>query len=194
MPSATRTSRLTALALLALVISLITLAPAPAHATDILKLTDPGTSQGWVDLFGDGSGPLSYSTGQSGRIWVDKSVYGSSEEARAAGLLASLEDEEHGFLVGLSALSSAASFRHEGGPAHDVAIVVPLNRLLVDRTYDGRAQAAHLADALNSAISRLMAENRNGSTPTRVSVVGYSSDVTTLMPLAPSCEEGYSAA
>lgn len=186
MLSATRTSRLTALvlALLILVTSLITLAPAPAHATDILKLTDPSTSQGWVDLFGDGSGALSYSTGQSGRIWVDKSVYGSSEDARTAGLPVSLEDEEHGFIVGLSALSSAASFRHEGGPAHDVVLVVPLNRLLVDRTYDGRAQAAHLADALNAAISRLMAENGDGSTPTRVSVVGYSSDVTTLMPLA----------
>ena len=186
MLSATRTSRLTALvlALLALVTSLITLAPAPAHATDILKLTDPSTSQGWVDLFGDGSGALSYSTGQSGRIWVDKSVYGSSEDARAAGLSVSLEDEEHGFIVGLSALSSAASFRHEGGPAHDVVLVVPLNRLLVERTYDGRAQAAHLADALNAAISRLMAENGDGSTPTRVSVIGYSSDVTTLMPLS----------
>lgn len=186
MPSAHRTSRPTALALalLILVTSLIALAPAPAHATDILKLTDPGTSQGWVDLFGDGSGALSYSTGQSGRIWVDKSVYGSSEDARAAGLPVSLEDEEHGFIVGLSALSSAASFRHEGGPAHDVVLVVPLNRLLVDRTYDGRAQAAHLADALNAAISRLMAENDDGPTPTRVSVIGYSSDVTTLMPLA----------
>lgn len=186
MPRATRTPRLTALSLvlLALLACVLALAPSPAQADPILKLTDPGTSQGWVDLFGDGSGPLSYSTGQSGRIWVDKSVYGSSEEARAAGLPASLEDDEHGFLVGLSALSSAASFRHEGGPAHDVTLVVPLNRLLVDRTYDGRAQAAHLADALNSAISRLMAENRDGSTPTRVSVVGYSSNVTTLMPLA----------
>lgn len=184
MSSAPRTPRLAALTLVLLALVLSVLAPAPARAEPILKLTDPGTSQGWVDLFGDGSGPLSYSTGQSGRIWVDKSVYGSSEEARAAGLPASLEDEQHGFLVGLSALSSAASFRHEGGPAHDVAIVVPLNRLLVDRTYDGRAQAAHLADALNTAISRLMAENADGATPTRVSVVGYSSDVTTLMPLA----------
>ena len=186
MPRATRTPRLTALSLvlLALLACVLALAPSPALADPILKLTDPGTSQGWVELFGDGSGPLSYSTGQSGRIWVDKSVYGSSEEARAAGLSASLEDDEHGFLVGLSALSSAASFRHEGGPAHDVTLVVPLNRLLVDRTYDGRAQAEHLADALNSAISRLMAKNRDGSTPTRVSVVGYSSDVTTLMPLA----------
>ena len=141
MSSAPRTPRLATLALVLLALVLSVLAPAPARAEPILKLTDPGTSQGWIDLFGDGSGPLSYSTGQSGRIWVDKSVYGSSEEARAAGLPASLEDEEHGFLVGLSALSSAASFRHEGGPAHDVAIVVPLNRLLVDRTYDGRAQA-----------------------------------------------------
>lgn len=186
MPSARRTPRLTALALvlLALVISLITLAPAPAHATDILKLADPSTSQGWVDLFGDGSGALSYSTGQSGRIWADKSVYGSSEDARAAGLPVSLEDEEHGFIVSLSALSSAASFRHEEGLAHDVVLVVPLNRLLVDRTYAGRAQAAHLADALNAAIARLMAENGDGSTPTRVSVIGYSSDVATLMPLS----------
>lgn len=186
MPSVRRTPHPTALALvlLALVLSVLALGPAPAQAAPILKLADPDTSRGWVDLFGDGSGPLSYSTGQSGRIWADKSVFGSAEEARAAGLPVSLEDDEHGFIVSLSALSSAASFRHEGGPAHDVVLVVPLNRLLVDRTYDGRAQAAHLADALNAAISRLMAENGDGSTPTRVSVVGYSSDVTTLMPLA----------
>lgn len=186
MPSARRTPHPTTLSLvlLALVLSVLALGPAPAQAAPILKLADPDTSRGWVDLFGDGSGPLSYSTGQSGRIWADKSVFGSAEEARAAGLPISLEDDEHGFIVSLSALSSATSFRHEGGPAHDVVLVVPLNRLLVDRTYDGRAQAAHLADALNAAIARLTAENDDGSTPTRVSVIGYSSDVTTLMPLS----------
>lgn len=68
MSSAPRTPRLATLALVLLALVLSVLAPAPARAEPILKLTDPGTSQGWVDLFGDGSGPLSYSTGQSGRI------------------------------------------------------------------------------------------------------------------------------
>ena len=57
------------------------------------------------------------------------------------------------------------------------------NRVLSDLPYGGRPQAAYLADALNASIARLMGQNDGAPVPTRVGVVGYSSDVVTLMPL-----------
>ena len=171
------------LALLALVALVACLAPRRASAQAITKLADPDTSSRWEEVLGGGAGGDGYSTDQAGRIWVDKSVYGSSDEARSAGLDVTLADEQHGFVVGLSALSSAVSVRQEGGPAHDVVFVVSTNRVLSSLPYGGRPQAAYLADALNASIARLMAQNDDSSTPTRVSVIGYNSDVVTLMPL-----------
>ena len=171
------------LALLALVALVACLAPRRASAQAITKLADPDTSSRWEEVLGGGAGGDGYSTDQAGRIWVDKSVYGSSDEAQAAGLDVTLADEQHGFVVGLSALSSAVSVRQEGGPAHDVVFVVSTNRVLSSLPYGGRPQAAYLADALNTSIARLMAQNDDSSTPTRVSVIGYNSDVVTLMPL-----------
>ncbi|HIZ47088.1 MAG TPA: hypothetical protein IAA19_08750, partial [Candidatus Olsenella pullistercoris] len=145
------------LALLALVALVACLAPRRASAQAITKLADPDTSSRWEEVLGGGAGGDGYSTDQAGRIWVDKSVYGSSDEAQAAGLDVTLADEQHGFVVGLSALSSAVSVRQEGGPAHDVVFVVSTNRVLSSLPYGGRPQAAYLADALNTSIARLMA-------------------------------------
>ena len=170
------------LASVALAALLACLGPRHALGQPVSKVVDPDTSSRWTSVFGDGS-EGGYSTDQAGRIWVDKSVYASSQEARNAGLDVTLEDEQHGFVVGLSALSSAVSVREEGGPAHDVIFVVSTNRVLSDLPYGGRPQAAYLADALNASIARLMEQNDGAPVPTRVGVVGYSSDVVTLMPL-----------
>ena len=170
------------LASVALAALLACLGPRHALGQPVSKVVDPDTSSRWTSVFGDGS-EGGYSTDQAGRIWVDKSVYASSQEARNAGLDVTLEDERHGFVVGLSALSSAVSVREEGGPAHDVIFVVSTNRVLSDLPYGGRPQAAYLADALNASIARLMEQNDGAPVPTRVGVVGYSSDVVTLMPL-----------
>ena len=175
-----RRPRVAILVLLALLFALV---PRAAQATELTKLVDPDTSASWTDLFGADSGPLFYSTEEAGRIWVDKSVYANADEASAAGLPVTTDPGDHGFVVGLSALASAVSERQEGGPAHDVVFVVSTNRLLADVTYGGRPQAAYLADALNQAISRLMAENDDAPVPTRVAVIGYDSKVTTMMPL-----------
>lgn len=161
---------------LALLLALLT-PLARAEAAEAVKLVDPDTSSRWTEVFGEGEG--AYSTENAGRIWVDKSVLGSSEEAAADGLPVTLSDERHGFVVELSALASAASVRQENGVAHDVVLVVSTNSTLASLTYGGRPQAAHLADALNDAIGRLMAEDDG----TRVCVVGYDAQVTTLMPL-----------
>ena len=171
------------LASAALAVLLACVVPEGALAQAVSKVSDPDTSARWTSVFAGDAGEGGYSTDQAGRIWVDKSVYGSTEEARAAGLDVTLADERHGFVVGLSALSSAVSVRQEGGPAHDVVFVVSTNRVLSDLSFGGRPQAAHLADALNTSIARLMAQNDGSATPTRVSVIGYDSDVVTLMPL-----------
>ena len=73
--------------------------------------------------------------------------------------------------------------REESDRAHDVVFVVSLNRSLSDMTYAGRERVYYLADALNAAIGRLMAENDGTGAETRVSVIGYSSSAVTLMPL-----------
>ena len=180
-------------ALVALLALAVCLAPSRASAQGLSKVVDPDTSSRWEEVLGGDAGGGSYSTDQAGRIWVDKSVYGSSDEARSAGLDVTLADEQHGFVVGLSALSSAVSVRQEGGPAHDVVFVVSTNRTLSSLPYDGRPQAAYLADALNTSIARLMEQNDSTGTTTRVSVIGYDSDVVTLMPLdvyTPSGDDG----
>ncbi|MDM8302911.1 DUF7601 domain-containing protein [Collinsella tanakaei] len=158
-----------------------------------LKIVDPDTSTSWEDLFrspGSAQDAYSFSTEQAGRIWADKSVYAADDQARDAGVAASLRDRDRGFLVSLSALSSSASIRHEDGLSHDVVFVVSANAVLADKTYNGRAQADHLVSALNAAISRLMAENGGAAVPTRVGVVAYSSEVTVLMPLAVYAPDG----
>ncbi len=180
-------------ALVALLALAVCLAPSRASAQGLSKVVDPDTSSRWEEVLGGGTGGDGYSTDQAGRIWVDKSVYGSSDEAQSAGLDVTLADEQHGFVVGLSALSSAVSVRQEGGPAHDVVFVVSTNRTLSSLPYDGRPQAAYLADALNTSIARLMEQNDSTGTTTRVSVIGYDSDVVTLMPLdvyEPSDDDG----
>lgn len=175
-------------ALLVLLALLLALVPTTARAAGLAKLVDPDTSARWEEVFGTGSGTVS--TENAGRIWADKSVYASADDARAAGLPVKIDAGDHSFIVGLSTLASAVSVRQEGGPAHDVVFVVSTNRLLEDITYGGRPQADYLVDALNQAIARLMAENGNGATPTRVAVIGYDSKVTTLMPLGTYAPDG----
>lgn len=175
-------------ALLVLLALLLALVPTTARAAGLAKLVDPDTSARWEEVFGTGSSTVS--TENAGRIWADKSVYASADDARAAGLPVKIDVDDHSFIVGLSTLASAVSVRQEGGPAHDVVFVVSTNRLLEDITYGGRPQADYLVDALNQAIARLMAENDDAAVPTRVAVIGYDSKVTTLMPLGTYAPDG----
>lgn len=158
------------------------------------KTVDPDTSSAWKSLFGEDGGSNSssadgsaapYSTENAGRIWADKSVHASAEEAHAAGIDgATLSDKDYGFIVGLSAFSSAVSIRTESTVPHDVVFVVSLNSTMGSFVYDGKTYAEHLADALNEAIGRLMQENDSSTRgTTRVAVVGYNIDTTVLMPL-----------
>ena len=151
----------------------------------VTKLADPDTSSTWRDFLGAGEQDGSYSTANAGRIWVDGSVYSDEASADAAGMAAgSFKDPENDFLVSISAIAQAASIHQQDGGGHDVVFVVSLNGVLGSMTYAERPYADYVVSALNSAIGRLMAENDAGAKPTRVAVIGYSSETTVLMPLA----------
>ena len=151
----------------------------------VTKLADPDTSSTWRDFLGTGEQDGSYSTANAGRIWVDGSVYSDEASADAAGMAAgSFKDPENDVLVSISAIAQAASIHQQDGGGHDVVFVVSLNGVLGSMTYAERPYADYVVSALNSAIGRLMAENDAGAKPTRVAVIGYSSETTVLMPLA----------
>lgn len=170
---------------------MLSFAPTLAFASTngVQKVTDPDTSSSWRALFdiqSSSDADYSYSTQESGRIWVDKSVYTDEASAESSGIPAlSMSNPENDFLVGLSTLSASSTIQKESPFSHDVVFIVSLNSSMASLNYDGKPYAAYIADALNESISRLMNENtKAGSqTKTRVAVIGYSVDVTTLMPL-----------
>lgn len=154
------------------------------------KIADPDTSSSWQSLFdiqSSSEADRSYSTQEAGRIWVDKSVYTDSSAAGSAGIPeAPMVDSENDFIVGLSMLSASSTVRRESPYSHDVVFVVSLNSAMASLSYDGQPYAAHMTEALNEAIARLMAENveaGGADAKARVAVIGYSVDVTVLMPL-----------
>ncbi|WP_102372425.1 vWA domain-containing protein [Enorma phocaeensis] len=152
--------------------------------TGVDKIADPDSSSSWTDFLG-GENDGSYSTANAGRIWVDASVYAGEEAASAAGIAdGSFHDPENDFLVSISAIAQTASIHQQDGGGHDVVFVVSMNSVLGSMVYAERPYADYVVSALNSAIGRLMAENEGGAEPTRVAVVGYSSETTVLMPLA----------
>lgn len=173
---------------------ILPLVPASALASaspgSVQKISDPDTSSSWQNLFDISSSADAdnfYSTEESGRIWIDKSVYADESSAEASGIPeTSMEDPTNDFLVGLSTISASSTIQKETPFSHDVVFIVSLNSAMASLNYDGKPYAAHIADALNESIGRLMDENANstGTQPkSRIAVVGYSVDVTVLMPL-----------
>lgn len=164
-------------------------ASSSAAAPHLSKIADPDTSATWKNMFSDPASEDGFrvSTQDVGRIWVDKSVYATSADAQAAGIVdPTLADPDLDFLVGLSAISSAAAIRTEQTAPHDVVFVISLNSTLGSYTYNGKPYGEYLATALNEAIGRLMDENSDDmgpAEPTRIAVIGYSIDATVLMPL-----------
>ena len=161
--------------------------PATEHSsavTGVEKIADPDTSAGWRTFFGINENNPVYSTDKAGRIWVDASVYASNEDAAAAGVAAQMDDPQNDFLVSISAIAQTAAIHEQDGTGRDVVFVVSLNSVLGSTTYAGQPQASYVIEALNNAIGRLMEQNAGNDAPaTRVAVIGYSSAVTTLMPL-----------
>lgn len=173
---------------------ILPLVPASALASaspgSVQKISDPDTSSSWQNLFDISSSADAdnfYSTEESGRIWIDKSVYADESSAEASGIPeTSMEDPTNDFLVGLSTISASSTIQKETPFSHDVVFIVSLNSTMASLNYDGKPYAAHIADALNESIGQLMEENANSTSSqpkTRIAVIGYSVDVTVLMPL-----------
>lgn len=164
-------------------------ASSSAAAPHLSKIADPDTSATWKNMFSDPASEDGFRVSMQdvGRIWVDKSVYATSADAQAAGIVdPTLADPDLDFLVGLSVISSAAAIRTEQTAPHDVVFVISLNSTLGSYTYNGKPYGEYLATALNEAIGRLMDENSDDmgpAEPTRIAVIGYSIDATVLMPL-----------
>ena len=152
--------------------------------TGVEKVADPDTSSDWRAFFGINENDPVYSTDKAGRIWVDASVYATNEDAAAAGVAAQMDDPQNDFLVSISAIAQTAAIHEQDGTGRDVVFVVSLNSVLGSTTYAGQPRASYVIEALNNAIGRLMEQNTGNDAPaTRVAVIGYSSAVTTLMPL-----------
>ncbi|HIR91288.1 MAG TPA: hypothetical protein IAC01_05875 [Candidatus Limicola stercorigallinarum] len=154
--------------------------------TGVKRVADPETSAAWKDALSISADGLAYSTSDAGQVWVDASVYANATAAQEAGIskdaLTSVGKDN--FLASISAIASVAAIHEQDSTPNDVVFVVSLNSVLASMRYAGLPYASYLVSALNNAIGRLMDSNTgNGSSPTRVAVVGYNYNVTVLMPL-----------
>ena len=165
--------------------------------TGVKRVADPDTSSAWKDALSISADGLAYSTADAGQVWVDASVYANATAAQKAGIAedALTSVDKDNFLASISAIASVAAIHEQDSTPNDVVFVVSLNSVLASMKYAGLPYASYLVSALNNAIGRLMDSNTgNGSSPTRVAVVGYNYNVTVLMPLdtyEPGADEKY---
>ena len=152
--------------------------------TGVKRVADPDTSSAWKDALSISADGLAYSTADAGQVWVDASVYADEGDAKDAGIADPDLTKKDNFLASISAIASVAAIHEQDSTPNDVVFVVSLNSVLASMRYAGLPYASYLVSALNNAIGRLMDSNTgNGSSPTRVAVVGYNYNVTVLMPL-----------
>lgn len=155
--------------------------------TGVKRVADPETSAAWKDALSISADELAYSTADAGQVWVDASVYADTDAAQKAGIAedALTSVDKDNFLASISAIASVAAIHEQDSTPNDVVFVVSLNSILDSAMkYAGLPYASYLVSALNNAIGHLMDSNTgNGSSPTRVAVVGYNYNVTVLMPL-----------
>lgn len=174
--------KISALALSALL--LITLLPETfVFAENPTTIADQSTLTSWEDAFGTAG---SLSTRDVGRIWVDKSV--STEDVRLSGDIGNgasevtiSKEQDADFLVGLSALGSAASIRSEISVPTDTVFVLDMSPRMGKMGVTGTQEqnAVKMFRAANASIKELMEENENN----RIAVVVYANDAQVLLPL-----------
>ena len=147
------------------------LAAAPGSTT-----ADTSTLTSWQDVFGVGA-DQHLSTKDIGRIWTDKTV--STEDIVLSGDIGQdvtvSKETDADFLVGLSALGSAATIVDKASVPVDTVFILDMSPKMGDP--DAKAEA--MLTATESAIRTLMAANPNN----RVAVIGYSDYASVLLPL-----------
>lgn len=137
---------------------------------------DTSTLTSWQDVFGVGA-DQHLSTKDIGRIWTDKTV--STEDIGLSGDIGQdvtvSKEPDADFLVGLSALGSAATIVDKANVPVDTVFILDMSPKMGDP--DAKAEA--MLTATESAIRTLMAANPNN----RVAVIGYSDYASVLLPL-----------
>lgn len=140
------------------------------------NVADTGTLTEWESVFGTAAGEA-LSTKDIGRIWNDKTV--STDNVTLSGDIGesvTIQKEEGAdFLLGLSSLGSAATIVDSTAVPTDTVFVLDLSHNMMDNNN----KASAMVNAANDAIHELM----NANEQNRVAVVGFSNEVTTLLPL-----------
>ena len=164
----------------AMVIGLIPNQTAQVIAAD--KTADLSTVTKYTESLGDNA-----STEYAGRVWTDKTVYSDSKvEVEGYGGVKMEVENDSDFLVGFSALATSQSISGEQQAPMDVMFIIDLSGSMSNEDSNmtnsagvRKSRIAFTVDAVNKAIEDLMKMNPN----TRVGVVGFSRQATTLLEL-----------
>ena len=156
---------------------LFSLLPGTALAADPGSTTaDTSTLTSWQDVFGVGA-DQHLSTKDIGRIWTDKTV--SATDITLTGDIGNnvviSKDPNADFLVGLSALGSAATIVDKASVPVDTVFILDMSPKMGasdDKVYS-------MLSATESAVRALMDANPYN----RVAVIGYSESAKVLLPL-----------
>lgn len=153
---------------------LFSLLPGTALAADPGSTTaDTSTLTSWQDVFGVGA-DQHLSTKDIGRIWTDKTV--STEDIVLSGDIGQdvtvSKEPDADFLVGLSALGSAATIVDETKVPTDTMLVLDMSPKM-------QPYADEMLTAANAALKVLLQANSNN----RVGVVVYDNTSSLILPL-----------
>lgn len=150
-----------------------------AAAGTVNKVVDLDTSLKYSESLGDNT-----STEFSGRIWTDKSVYSDSVTfATFGGGTSSItKNDDEDFLIAYSALGTSKAVSGETHAPVDVVFIIDISGSMSNsssRMDNGLSRIANTGTAVNASIDKLMTMNDY----TRVAVVVFSNEATTLLPL-----------
>ncbi|MBE7056798.1 MAG: VWA domain-containing protein [Ruminococcaceae bacterium] len=145
-------------------------------------VSDLDTSDKYSESLGDNA-----STEYAGRIWSDKSVYSSDAVFNTYGggkstIVLNENNNGEDFLVAFSALATSESIEGESQAPVDVVLILDISGSMSNSESNmdnNKSRIYNTIQAANNAIDRLMSLNEY----TRVAVVAFSSNATTLLPL-----------
>ena len=133
------------------------------------RVADPSTMNDWTKLF-----PISgnITTENVGRVWMDKSVL--VDDSAFGGKIK--QSDPDSFLVALSTIASSMSIKGMSNVPTDSILILDVSGSM-DNTRNDVAE--ELVEAANTSIAALLNTNKYN----RVSVILYSSNATTMLPL-----------
>jgi len=145
---------------------ILTYLPATVFAapdTNITRVADASTMDGWRDIFFPNG---TISTENAGGVWMDKSVF---TDASAFGNSGITIDNEEGFLVALSAIASNMAVTGTSDIPTDTILVLDVSGSMND-DWGNNDVAEELVEAANDSIAELLSIGKHN----RVGVILYS--------------------